>query len=789
MKSQSLSTLTYRAPCGVQIERTSLLIESPTLDSPPAAVRSWDTPALRALAESLDRQRGLLLTSTFEYPGRYRRGALGFVAPPLVLESRGRSFRLAALNARGTLLLSGLAPTLASQPHFTLEKQTEHELAGSVSRGEALTEEERTRRPSVLGVVRALKDALGDERDSLLGLYGAFGYDLLFQFESLRANARRTHDGTRELVLYLPDEILVRDEASNQTVRHRYEFVVDGRSTHGVANTGAVAVYQGDPTRQATGDHGEGEFERAVERAKAAFQCGDLFEVTLSQTYVRPYVGTPSALFDELTEHNPAPYGFLANLGDGELLVGASPEMYVRVSGRTVETCPIAGTIARGDDAFGDAAQIRRLLNSDKDEAELTMCTDVDRNDKARICEPGSVVVIGRRQIELYSRLIHTVDHVRGTLRQGYDAIDALLTHMWAVTVTGAPKLDAVQFIEDHERTPRAYYGAAVGGLHFDGSLDTGLTLRTVHLHDGAAHVRTGATLLYDSDPASERRECELKASAVLLALERASAPRFSHTPEGALRRAPVRTHVSTKPRSAHVPPLRVLLIDHRDSFVHTLADYFRQAGCQVTTLRHGFDERLYEQLDPQLVVLSPGPRRPDDFLLRETLVNLSRRGLSVFGVCLGLQAMVEHAGGELVELAVPRHGKPSTLTVVREHPLFAGLEPRFEVGRYHSLSARHDRLPASLEVLAVSEDDGCTMAIAHRTLPFCAVQFHPESILSASSQRGLRLIQNVVAWATTASCAARHARRQPHESDLPARVRTSPASPARTAPSRRSRG
>jgi anthranilate synthase len=410
------------------------------------------------------------------------------------------------------------------------------------------------------------------------------------------------------------------------------------------------------------------------------------------------------------------------------------------------------------------------------------MCTDVDRNDKARICEPGSVTVLGRRQIELYSRLIHTVDHVRGTLREGYDAVDALLTHMWAVTVTGAPKLDAVQFIEDNERTPRAYYGAAVGGLRFDGSLDTGLTLRTVHLRDGAAHVRAGATLLYDSDPESERRECELKASAVLLALERAVAPR-----------TPVLPHVATCPHSAPQQPLRVLLIDHRDSFVHTLADYFRQADCVVTTLRHGFDERLYDQLDPQLVVLSPGPKRPDDFLLRETLATLSRRGHAVFGVCLGLQAMVEYAGGELVELAEPRHGKPSELTVVRDHPLFAGLGSRLTVGRYHSLSARQGRLPAALEVLAVSDDDDCTMAIAHRTLPFCAVQFHPESILSASSQRGLLLIRNVVAWAlavdrSRALRAAQHARRPPHESGLPVRVRTSPASRAPKARSRSSR-
>src|SRR5690606_39639288 len=151
-----------------------------------------------------------------------------------------------------------------------------------------------------------------------------------------------------------------------------------------------------------------------------------------------------------------------------------------------------------------------------KEESELTMCTDVDRNDKSRVCEPGSVRVIGRRQIEMYSRLIHTVDHIEGTLRAEFDALDAFLTHMWAVTVTGAPKTWAMRFIEQHETSPRRWYGGAVGVVNFDGSMNTGLTLRTAHIRDGVATVRAGATLLYDSDPDAEERETFLKARALL---------------------------------------------------------------------------------------------------------------------------------------------------------------------------------------------------------------------------------------------------------------------------------
>ena len=193
-----------------------------------------------------------------------------------------------------------------------------------------------------------------------------------------------------------------------------------------------------------------GAYARVVAQARERFARGDLFEVVPSHVF-HARCASPAAFFERLRQRNPAPYEFFFNLGAGEYLVGASPEMYVRVTGDRVETCPIAGTIARGDDPLGDAEAIRALLASPKEESELTMCTDVDRNDKSRICVPGSIKVIGRRQIELYSRLIHTVDHIEGRLRPEFDALDAFLTHMWAVTVTGAPKAWAMQFIEDHE--------------------------------------------------------------------------------------------------------------------------------------------------------------------------------------------------------------------------------------------------------------------------------------------------------------------------------------------------
>jgi anthranilate synthase len=406
--------------------------------------------------------------------------------------------------------------------------------------------------------------------------------------------------------------------------------------------------------------------------------------------------------------------------------------MYVRVTGDRVETCPISGTIARGADPLEDAANIVTLLRSAKEESELTMCTDVDRNDKSRVCVPGTVQVIGRRQIEMYSRLIHTVDHIEGRLRPGFDALDAFLTHMWAVTVTGAPKTWAMQFIEDNEDAPRRWYGGAVGKIGFDGSMNTGLTLRTAHIVGGVATVRAGATLLYDSDPDSEERETHIKARALIETL---------HESERSLASAPP----ADTPQADATPPLRVLLVDHQDSFVHTLADYFRQYRAEVTTLRAGFPASLLDSLAPDLVVLSPGPGRPSDFKCSELLAELDARGLPVFGVCLGLQAMVEHAGGELSLLSEPQHGKPGQILVRGQTSLFTGLPAEFTAARYHSLYATEAAVTGGFTVTATTPD-GVVMAIENEAAGRWAVQFHPESILTAAGRCGHQVIANVLA-------------------------------------------
>jgi len=687
--------------------------------------------AIDSVLEKLDSQRGAMFASSFEYPGRYTCWDIGFYNPPLALTCSTNQIIFQALNKRGEMLLAFANSFLTHAKDIVVLKQTEIMSVVEIkSSTQVFSEEERSRQPSVFSVLRHLLTFFKCDDEPYLGLYGAFGYDLIFQFEAIKKQKNRANE-QRDMVLYLPDEIFVVNHRKEEAFVRRYDFQFQGKSTQGLAREGTFEPYLPEHTPVKECDHEPGEYAEVVEKAKKRFACGDLFEVVPSQTFYLPCAENPSVIFRQMRLKNPSPYGFFINLGKAEYLVGASPEMYVRVQGQRVETCPISGTIKRGADAIEDACNIQLLLDSEKESSELTMCTDVDRNDKSRICEAGSVRVIGRRQIEMYSRLIHTVDHVEGQMRAGFDAVDAFLTHMWVVTVTGAPKLWAMNFIEQHEKSPRRWYAGAVGWFNFNGNLNTGLVLRTMRIEKGIAEIRVGATLLYDSDPQAEEQETRLKASAFVDLLRTDTA--------------------ISKPAAIphHGVGKKVLLVDHEDSFVHTLANYIRQTGAEVMTVRSEHAVRYLQQQAFDLVLLSPGPGRPADFKLADTISAVLAQGTPLFGVCLGLQGIVEYFGGALDVLVYPMHGKASTIEVKVEDGLFKGLGSSFTAGRYHSLYARLNQVPEELVVTAMSQD-GIVMAVSHRTLPIHAVQFHPETILSLPKQAGLRIISNLMGMLAT---------------------------------------
>ena len=695
--------------------------------------RRRETPyadAISGYIDALDSRRGAVFSSNYEYPGRYTRWDTAIVDPPLGISSRERKLTIEAYNGRGEALISILAGRLEGHAEFAITGKDARTIEIEIAMPDRVfSEEERSRAPTVFSVLRVIVDLFHSAEDGNIGFYGAFGYDLAFQFDPVAPKLTRPED-QRDLLLFLPDEILVVDHHAAKAWIDRYDFSLDGMTTEGRDAEIAPGPFKPADRVPPRGDHTPGEYAELVKRAKESFRRGDLFEVVPGQTFFERCEARPSEISRRLKAINPSPYSFFINLGNQEYLVGASPEMFVRVNGRRIETCPISGTIKRGEDAIADSEQILKLLNSKKDESELTMCSDVDRNDKSRVCEPGSVKVIGRRQIEMYSRLIHTVDHIEGRLRDGMDAFDGFLSHAWAVTVTGAPKLWAMRFLENNEKSPRAWYGGAVGMVSFNGDMNTGLTLRTIRIKDGIAEVRAGATLLFDSNPEEEEAETELKASAMLSAIRDA---RLGNAGSGTRETAKVGEGTS------------ILLVDHEDSFVHTLANYFRQTGAKVTTVRSPVADEVFDRVSPDLVVLSPGPGSPKDFDCAATIKKIRARELPVFGVCLGLQALAESFGGSLRELAVPVHGKPSRIRISSNGVIFSGLAKEVTVGRYHSIFADYATLPKEFRVTAET-DDGVIMAFEHESLPIAAVQFHPESIMTLGQDAGMRMIENVVA-------------------------------------------
>jgi anthranilate synthase component I len=256
-----------------------------------------------------------------------------------------------------------------------------------------------------------------------------------------------------------------------------------------------------------------GNYETAVRKAQEHIRAGDAFQVVLSQRAERPTSASPVELYRALRRVNPSPYLFLLEL-DGLALIGSSPETLVKIEGSRASVNPIAGTTDRGP---GDA---ERLLASEKDRAEHVMLVDLGRNDLSRVCVPGSVEVERFLEVERYSHVTHLVSQVAGDLRDGVSPFDLLRACFPAGTVSGAPKVRAMQLISELEGRRRGPYAGAVGYALPDGTLDTCIAIRTIVLCDGVAHMQAGAGIVADSDPAAEHEECLRKLAAVEAAID-----------------------------------------------------------------------------------------------------------------------------------------------------------------------------------------------------------------------------------------------------------------------------
>jgi anthranilate synthase component 1 len=372
------------------------------------------------------------------------------------------------------------------------------------------------------------------------GLVGYMGYDLARYFEpSVPADPA---PGLPEAIFLLADTLVAFDHAfgrlllitnvplhGNQTIaQSEAEARLDSLQHRlGKPIQAAAPVRKDFPRTQLRSNVSQQQFMDAVVKAKEHIAAGDIFQTVLSQRLERQTMAAPFDIYRALRRLNPSPYMYFFDFdglaGEPDLqVIGASPEMHVRLEAGKAALRPIAGTRPRGRTPAEDAALERELLADPKERAEHVMLVDLARNDLGRVCKYGTVRVAEQMVVERYSHVMHIVSHVEGELRPEYDAFDLMRATFPAGTVSGAPKIRAMQIIHELETTPRGPYAGAVGYFSYDGSMDTCITIRTLVMHGDTVSVQAGAGIVADSDPATEYQETLNKARALAQAVENA---------------------------------------------------------------------------------------------------------------------------------------------------------------------------------------------------------------------------------------------------------------------------
>lgn len=371
------------------------------------------------------------------------------------------------------------------------------------------------------------------------GLIGYFGYDTVRYIEPRLANVPQDDLGMPDCHLFLFDEIIAYDHLASKTIiilnipagTEDFDRAYAACGHRAQALAGLIEHYVPSPDKKApfsgeikvTSNLTREEYIANVRRAQDYITEGDIFQVVLSQRFE---VENPPAPFDVyrcLRSANPSPYLYYFKFKDYQV-AGASPEMLVNVTDGAVSTRPIAGTVRRGATEEEDSRLRRQMLNDPKERAEHTMLVDLGRNDVGKVSEFGTVEVTDFMKVESYSKVSHLVSNVRGKLAKDKSALDALMAVLPAGTLSGAPKVRAMEIIDELENRKRGLYGGTVGYIGFDGNIDTCIAIRTVLFRHGKAYVQAGAGIVADSVPENEFTETENKALAVINAIKEAAA-------------------------------------------------------------------------------------------------------------------------------------------------------------------------------------------------------------------------------------------------------------------------
>ena len=363
------------------------------------------------------------------------------------------------------------------------------------------------------------------------GLAGYFGYDTVRYIEKKLSHAVKSDVlATPDILLMLSDELVVVDNLTGRLTLIVYaDPLEDEAFIKAQVRLRELATLLAKPAVppknepaevvEALSEFGEEAFKASVERAKRYITDGDIMQVVLSQRMSRPFHAHPLSLYRSLRSLNPSPYMFYYDMG-GFQVVGSSPEILVRLEGDTVTVRPIAGTRPRGKNREEDVSLEHELLADPKELAEHVQLMDLGRNDVGRVAKVGSVQVTENMMIERYSHVMHIVSNVEGTLREGLSAMDVLRATFPAGTVSGAPKIRAMEIIDELEPTKRGIYAGAVGYMGFNGDMDVAIAIRTAVIKDKVFYMQAGAGIVADSVPENEWIETRNKARAVIRAAE-----------------------------------------------------------------------------------------------------------------------------------------------------------------------------------------------------------------------------------------------------------------------------
>ena len=632
-----------------------------------------------AALATLDHSPGAWLGCDVTAPGQFRREAMVALDPLLSFYLDGNLLRVVPHGDIGRALAEQVA-TLAAFERV----QGRLEIAFAAS--------DAAPHP-VISVLRCFLQSFA-QKPRELGLYGALAFDY---YRLSRADAV-PDDGRRRLALFLPSRVLLTGDSGHRWV----EFGFPG--LQGVP--GPQAAIETVQPERFDDDLPEGGHAAAVARGVEQMRRGALRSLVLSQTFRRRVQADAPGAFARLRRDNPYPAMFFVNLGGGERIFGASPDVQVRADAQWVETAPVCGTFRRGGDPVEDHEQAKALINSAVDEASLALCADSDRNDKALVCEPGSVELLSRRRVHFFSTIIHTIDHTRGKRRSDVDGFDIVLAHATPATVTGMPKTDARVAIASLEAVWRGWYAGAAVRIGADGSCEALTILRFARLLGAWVEVRTGGSLLADSEPVREEEETRLKAESMFRVLSGQS-PR---APAAAVPEPPKR---------------RVCFLDGGDALAALAREALAQVGCEFDTAA-------------SLLVRGDGPL---ELLRSQQVVSDGRATLALNNAAL---ALLEQDGAALEPLDVPQFGRALDCVAVA-----GGLLDdlgNFRVGIYATHCVRLASLPAGW-ILAAQGSDGRVIAAVQPARRIVALLFRPDAVLSLHRSAGRLSLLAALGW------------------------------------------